>query len=416
MPSITIVENGAGPSPRTQLQIASLRGAGWRVVVVGRGESGEGALGCADSIEQVSVSADTFHPFSTVRRQMVLEHGSASSHAAVAKAAGQSPTPLGVPYPFGVDPIRLERFWYAAASAAADRPCDLIQASDLDALPAVVWAADAARQRPAVVFDSHELYPELTYVPEVFREAWRELARRFVVRCDLSIAVSAQMAEKLSQWYGATRTCVIHNVPPTTESSTGDVRSRLGLGRDQPLAVHVGAIAPNRRIDQVVALLVRIPSLHIVLVGIEADSERYQQLAGVAAGEGVATRLHAVEAQPREELVAFLRSADVSLITYPPEGEHLRVTLPNKLFDSLAAGLPIVAAAGTAAVSFARSLGVGVEFRAFELDEFADRVQQVLDSPTLTTAARRMAGRFRWEDEGCRYLEALSELLRPNDS
>ena len=62
---------------------------------------------------------------------------------------------------------------------------------------------------------------------------------------------------------------------------------------------------------------------------------------------------------PVGELLEWTADADVSFVGAPPRTANQRLTLPNKLFESLMAGVPIVVAGGTEHCRIARTDGVG---------------------------------------------------------
>jgi glycosyltransferase involved in cell wall biosynthesis len=53
-------------------------------------------------------------------------------------------------------------------------------------------------------------------------------------------------------------------------------------------------------------------------------------------------RLHVLDAVPPSELAPWIASADVGVMAIQPSTVNHRMSTPNKLFESLAAGLPVV--------------------------------------------------------------------------
>ena len=89
-------------------------------------------------------------------------------------------------------------------------------------------------------------------------------------------------------------------------------------------------------LDALEALTQADPSWQVVLIGPlkpgQVDEARLRRLPSV----------HLLGGKPREELPAYLKGLDVALIPYVP-GELTRNIFPLKLFEYLAAGLPVVA-------------------------------------------------------------------------
>lgn len=454
MPRALLFENAVAPSSRTARQLRSLAAAGWEVTLALRAGTApeplpgvevvridhpldhpltvtarsdlarlddesalvrERYLAMAEALKEARDDLDRNHPLREALLQVRTELDRARDtvvadlHAerSAVEAARRHPTPLARPHGFG-DLLRLEGFWGSAARILAGLPWDVAQAVDLDTLPAAVWAARAT-DRP-VLFDAHELFPDLDYLPEVYREAWRRLGEDFVPLADLVVTVSEPMAAVLATEFGAARVEMVPNYPPVGSSPSG-LRRHLGLPPEAPLAVHIGAVVDNRRPERAVAAVRGLRDLHVAFLG-TARPETRAAVERLAETRGVGDRLHFVEPVPMEELVPFVAEADLSLILYSGEASrHLDLTLPNKLFDALAAGLPVVAAEGTAVADYVLTRGVGAVFDPADPDGMGAVVHKVLEDPSFRRQAGALAPEVTWERVEGRYLDLLGRLL-----
>ena len=179
-------------------------------------------------------------------------------------------------------------------------------------------------------------------------ESARTLERAILRRVDRIVAVS----EELRRWLvglgvDERRITVVANaVDPgrfaVTAQERREVRRRLEVN-GTPIVVFVGTLRPWH--DP--AILVR--ALHVLrekgvnprllLVG---DGPERERLEALARDEGVSEMVTFVGSVPHEEVPAYLAAADVAVATYHPDtGSYFS---PLKLFEYLAAGLPVVAA------------------------------------------------------------------------
>ncbi len=311
------------------------------------------------------------------------------------RAARRLKTPLTGGAKFG-DLARLEPRWHAHAPVLAGVPADIYWAADLDALPPVVWASEAGTNKPPVVFDSHELFCELEYMPELYRAAWRELADRFIPLVTRVITVCEPIAKVLDEEYGANGTIVIPNYAATGPATTGGLRGALGIDGATPLAIHVGNVSNARNPGLTVDLIAEMPQLHVAFVG-AASTEIVDEVRAQADARGLGDRLHFVPPVPLAELTGFISDADVSLILL--DGSRSRDTLytmPNKLYDSLSAGVPVVAPEGSTAGEFLVAQQLGRDFKLNAPGQLAAAVGTVLTDPAIRDRARSRAAEFTW--------------------
>ena len=235
--------------------------------------------------------------------------------------------------------------WGRAAAAAAP-PADVWHAHDLSAVPAAL-AAQAARGG-RFVYDAHELFTEAG--DTATRPGWaRWILRRFehgaVRGADAVITVNAGLAAELERLHRPRRLIVVHNAPPLTgptARTSGILREAAGIEDDVPIALYHGSFATGRGVD-VLADALREPGMervHAVFMGEGAEGT---SLASLAADPTLGGRLHVLPPVNPDELPAWIAGADVGVMPIAPTTRNHRLSTPNKLFDCLSAGVPLVA-------------------------------------------------------------------------
>src|SRR6185369_17238511 len=190
---------------------------------------------------------------------------------------------------------------------------------------------------------------------------------------------------------------VIMNTPNPADVSVevSDIRSQIGLASEVPLLVYSGGVTRARGIHTAVQALVDLPDVHLAVVcvpGVATDAVR--ELEAQAARLGVQDRLHCLDPVKPDEVVAFLRTADVGLIPILRYPSH-EMALPNKLFEYAFAGLPVVVSDMPSMKEFVERTRIGEVFTAEDTKGLAAKVRTVLRTrtpPAGTPGPRRAPG------------------------
>jgi glycosyltransferase involved in cell wall biosynthesis len=292
--------------------------------------------------------------------------------------------------------------------------------------PDVVHAHDAAMLLPGylgarltgarLVYDSHELATGVPYRERGWASFVSELERFVVPRCAGVVTVSDGIAARLQELYAlARRPTVVRNVPDlgvehapalAGPRSDGPMRQRLGLAT-APLVLHQGALAPRRGCDTAVRALTELPDdVALVFLG-DAWPGYAGEVERLAAELGLAGRVHLLPSVPVEELLAWTRDADVGLSLLQGDSDNHRLALPNKVFEYVAAGVPVVVSDLPELRALVDTHGIGVCCDPASPADLAAAIRDVLARRDELTPVVAIAGRsLTWVAES-RQLTAL---------
>lgn len=255
----------------------------------------------------------------------------------------------------------------------------------------------AGESRAAVVYDAHEYVPGLSRTPRVVT-AWSALEAAHIHAADRVITVSDAIADRLQQHYALVRRpSVVYNAPIAGDfPASRSLRGRVPAGA--PLAVYAGALSAARGVQTAIAALAQLPDVHLAVVTVPFPHKMAGHLRAVADQAGVADRLHIVAPVPTVEVPDYLSSADAALLPLAGESQSYQLALPNKLFEYLHAGLPVVTSDCRAMAAFVAEHDIGVSFPAGDAAALADALRDVLARREWpdTTALR---ARFSWQGQ-----------------
>jgi glycogen synthase len=317
---------------------------------------------------------------------------------------------------FGVAP------WTREAVRAAPAG-DIFHAHDMRALPAAIAAR--ARAGGLVVYDSHEIFVEADANARrsaTSRAALRRLERRLASQATALVTVNDDLGSLLGDALGFRgRTVVVRNCRPRwspPEPEPDLLRRAAGVPAGVPLVLSHGLFSFDRGFAEIAAALA-LPALadvHAVFLGLGPFRSRLDEL---AAGPPLAGRLHVLEAVPPDELLGWIRGADVNVVAIQPTTLNHRLSTPNKLFESLAAGVPVVASdfpPMRRIVMDDPDGPLGLVCDPTDPVAIAVAIRSLVDLPREDAAALRARclgaahARYAWEVDGARLVELYARL------
>jgi glycosyltransferase involved in cell wall biosynthesis len=297
--------------------------------------------------------------------------------------------------------------------SALDHPADVVVAHDLPLLPAAVAVAKAHGAK--LVYDSHELYCEQGFTPRVHR-MWSKIERAHIGQCDAIITVNRSIAGELERRYGAAPVHVVQNAErgdgPAPEKGRL-LHEAFGLPSSAAVVLFQGGLLPGRHLEALVdaMALVRAPSAHLVFLG---DGPMVKKLRRRAERAGVGKRIHFHGAVPQHELLRFTASADLGLIPYQATCLNNLYCTPNKLFEYIAAGVPIVASDLPELRRVIGDNGIGLIIDAGSPETFARAIDLLIPDPgklqDLRERVLAVSRRLNWEQESKVLLQVFDGL------
>lgn len=298
---------------------------------------------------------------------------------------------------------------------------DVVHAHDMHMIG--IGARAAARQLAAgrtthFVYDAHEYVRGVDqHMSPDKHAAYLDLEKEYIHRADRVVTVSSPLARRLQEDYELPALpTVVMNVPIQVESGARDlsVRATTGLGNDVPLVVYSGRIHPTRDVATLVRAVAQLEDVHLALVS-ERNSDYLEGLVELAREADAAHRLHVVPYVSPGEVTTFLASADIGVNLLIPCLNH-EVALPNKFFEYLYAGLPVVNSDVGATAALVEELRCGTTFRPGDPDDCARSIVGVLDQldelkAHIGSNRRTMLSDYTWEAQQHELISMYSDLL-----
>ena len=289
---------------------------------------------------------------------------------------------------------------------------DFIFANDLDTLPAA-FLASRLKRKP-LLYDSHELFtevPELVNRPNVQR-VWMVLEKMMVPRIGEIITVNQSIAAIFEHKYHI-KSSVVRNVPLRHEKIEAHHRSFLGLTDVQTMLIIQGSgLNVQRGIEEAVMAMPLIPSAVLFLVG---DGDVIAHVKKLVIQLQLQEQVRFVGRVPYNELLKYTAAADLGLALDKPLSLNYALALPNKVFDYIQAGTPIVASALIEIETLINRHNCGVILPEVTPELIAEKINELIAKPEriaeYKTNCLKAAQFENWETEKQVLMEVVQRVF-----
>jgi len=405
---------------RVLRQASTLAGAGYDVRVLAALDSTGQAFERRGGFRTIRVDRDPRSSRAIRKALALLRRRRRGGDLPGARPGGSSEGRPG-PYRWGTrlhSALGWLRFARGCARAARAEPAQVWVAHDLNTLP-IAWSAKR-RLGGRVLYDSHELFLERdTLAPEtrLARWRWRAIESLLTRRADRVMTVNGSIAGELSRRYGIARPTVLLNAPArrSQPSARRDARLRAGLAPETRVALFVGGLRRNRGLENLIEAAAHLERCAIVFVG-PGEPTYVASLEALAAANGVSGRIRFLGPVPPEAVTSVAAAADLGVVPTENVGLNHYYSLPNKLFEYIAAGLPIVGSRFPEFEAVIERHRVGRTCDPADPADIAAAIEYVLDPDrheALRQNARAAAEVLNWEAEAPKLLRVLRELETP---
>ncbi|MCX7862090.1 MAG: glycosyltransferase [Bacteroidales bacterium] len=290
---------------------------------------------------------------------------------------------------------------------------DLLISNDLDTLPANYFASRL--KRISLLYDSHEYFTE---VPELVhrkfvQSIWKRIEASIVPKLPVAITVNDSLAQMYEKKYG-TKFISIRNVPIKANFSTNEKIPPFFTNEKQitHLLLYQGSLNIGRGIEKLIDCMLYLdPNFGLLIIG-SGDME--QQLKKQVTDLNLTARIHFTGKLPFESLHLYTRKAFLGFSLEENLGLNYFYALPNKLFDYIHAGVPVVCSDFPEMRNIVQKYNIGVTTYANNGIELAKLIKEICQNVELyhtwKNNCKLASEELCWEKEKSKYDECLQIL------
>ncbi len=275
----------------------------------------------------------------------------------------------------------------------------------------------AKRDRARAVYDARDIYMDAANLARMrgpMRWLIARAERTWARTADRVVTVNRPYAEVMARRFGVPEPLIVMNcayrfTPPSPRPRR--LHEALGLDAAAPVVLYQGGFSRDRGIEQLIEAVPTVPGAVLVLMGYGSLEEQLRAEEARSGG-----RVRVLPAVPPTELLDWVASADVVAMPIQPTTLNHRLTTPNKLFEAMAAGVPIVASDLPGMAPYVREAACGALCDATSPASIAEAVRSILDAPAgdrAAMSARALAAahdRYNWEAQVATLFDEYTRL------
>jgi glycosyltransferase involved in cell wall biosynthesis len=229
----------------------------------------------------------------------------------------------------------------------------------------------------------------------------KSIERRIFPKLKDVITVNESIAGLYEKEYGI-RPKVVRNIPPARKVTVTKTRTELGLPEDKFILILQGSgINVDRGTEEMVEAMPLITEEAVLLIVGSGDvidilKSKVEQLQ-------LSGRVIFQPKQPYQELMQYTANADLGLTLDKDTNLNYRYSLPNKLFDYIHAGIPVLASSLPEIEKIIKQYNIGDFIPSHNPVSIAAKVNEIIENKALMSDWRKninfAARDLSWEKE-----------------
>ncbi|MBI3134612.1 MAG: glycosyltransferase [Bacteroidetes bacterium] len=285
---------------------------------------------------------------------------------------------------------------------------DLLVSNDLDTLLANHWARKFKR-RCRLIYDSHEYFigvPELLEKPRV-QNFWRRIEKKCLPKVDKMYTVNESIAGLYHREYGIP-IAVVRNISDAPAGFQKKTRAELGLPSDKRIVIFQGAgINVQRGAEELMEAIQQVENTILIFVG---SGDVIDQLKATVKRNNWEQRILFFGKKPYLELLNYTAVSDVGVSLDKDTNINYRYSLPNKIFDYIHCGIPLLVSDLPEIRKIVDHYDVGLVTPSHKPTDIAACLNRLFQDQALyqrlKANTKKAATDLTWEHE-CRQLEKI---------
>ena len=261
-----------------------------------------------------------------------------------------------------------------------------------------------------LVFDSHEYFtevPELQNRPFV-KSIWTGIERWIFPKLNKVFTVNESIAQLFEKNYGS-KPQVIRNIPSKQVLRPKMERQAVGIPEGMKLLVMQGAgLNIDRGTEEAVLAISLLEDVGLMVIG---SGDVLPLVKKMVKDRKLDNRVFFFPKMEYSQMLQYTQMADIGLSLDKDSNINYRYSLPNKLFDYIHAGIPVLASNLVEVKRIVDTWGVGEILPELVPEKLAERIRLMLANQDKFSQykanTQKAAEELTWEKESRQVLSSI---------
>jgi glycosyltransferase involved in cell wall biosynthesis len=240
----------------------------------------------------------------------------------------------------------------------------------------------------------------------------RYIEKLFITKVDLVLTTGWMDSDYLEKSYGLNNTLVIRNIPAyQAPTNKVDFRKVYELNENTVILLYQGVLLEGRGVPNILRSMTKLPDTVLIVVG---DGEQKKNFINLAETLGVRDRVIFTGMISQNELINYTTGADIGLVLIENISLSYYYALPNKLFEYIMAGLPLLSSDLPQMKEIIEKYNVGESINIENDETIVNVIRKWIKDPDLLALYRKnchsAALELNWQEEYKRVRTTLLSL------
>lgn len=267
-----------------------------------------------------------------------------------------------------------------------------------------------------VVYDSHELWKDTQHLQAYNKNLFKLLIcleKTVIKKVNAVITVNDHIAEILKNDHKIKLPTVIRNIANHDQVEHTDIiRERCGLSVDDKIVLFIGGFTAGRGLDNVVKSCKFVnEKINMIFIG---NGYLKEKLINLKDDLKLQNRIYFLDSIPQGEVLKYVKSSDLGIIPYENTCLNHYYCLPNKFFQFIQMGKPIVVSDFPELKEKVEKYHLGYIFNPNLPEDIADSINKVFSNKYNIREENMIAflHDYNWENEKKKLIDLYKGLIK----